>query len=49
MLKQIKTNTAGNLARIQALSHARLSNYRSFFQAADDAQTLGLYQWNDDI
>lgn len=49
MLKQIKTNPAGNSARIQALSHARLSNYRSFFGAADDAQALGLYQWNDDL
>lgn len=49
MLKQIKANPAGNLARIQALSHARLSNYRSFFGAADDAQALGLYQWNDDL
>jgi hypothetical protein len=49
MLKQIKTSTAGNRARIQALSHARLSNYRSFFGAIDDAQTLGLYQWNDDL
>lgn len=49
MLKQIKTNTARNLARIQALSHARLSNYRSFFGAVDDAEALGLYQWNDDL
>jgi hypothetical protein len=49
MLKQIKGNTAGSLARIQALSHARLSNYRSFFGAADDVQALGLYQWNDDL
>lgn len=31
MLKQIETYAAGNLARVQALSHARLSNYRSFF------------------
>lgn len=49
MLKQIKTNAAGNLARIQALSHARLSNYRSFFGAADDAQALALYQWNEEL
>lgn len=49
MLKQIKTNAAGNLARIQALSHARLSNYRSFFGATDDAQALALYQWNDEL
>jgi hypothetical protein len=49
MLKQIKTNAAGNLARIQALSHARLSNYRSFFGATDDAQALSLYQWNDEL
>lgn len=27
MLKLIKGNPAGNLAHIQALSHARLSNY----------------------
>ncbi|HKU00953.1 MAG TPA: Abi family protein [Paraburkholderia sp.] len=26
-----------------------MSNYRSFFGAADDAQALGLYQWNDDL
>ncbi|WP_321840987.1 Abi family protein [Paraburkholderia bannensis] len=49
MLKQIKGSASGNLARIQVLSYARLSNYRSFFGAADDAQALGLYQWNDDL
>ncbi|MGF6540551.1 Abi family protein [Paraburkholderia youngii] len=49
MLKQIKNNAAGTSARIQALSHARLSNYRSFFGAADDAEALGLYQWNEDL
>lgn len=49
MLKQIKANPAGTLARIQALSHARLSNYRSFFGAADDAEALGLYQWNEEL
>lgn len=49
MLKQIKNNPLGNLARIQALSHARLSNYRSFFGATNDAQALGLYQWNDEL
>ncbi len=49
MLKQIRSNPAGNLARVQALSHARLSNYRTFFGAADDAEALGLYQWNDDL
>jgi hypothetical protein len=49
MLKQIKNHAAGNLARIQALSHARLSNYRSFFGATDDAQALTLYQWNDEL
>ncbi|WP_175107750.1 Abi family protein [Pararobbsia alpina] len=49
MLKQIKTNTEGTLARIQALSYPRLSNYRSFFGAANDAEALGLYKWNDDL
>lgn len=49
MLKQIKTHRAGNLARIQALSHARLSNYRSFFGATDDVQALALYQWNEEL
>ena len=49
MLKQLKTHAAGNLARIQALSHARLSNYRSFFAAADEVQVLALYQWNDEL
>ena len=49
MLKQLKTHAAGNLARIQALSHARLSNYRSFFGATDDLQALALYQWNDEL
>lgn len=49
MLKQIKANPLGNLARVQALSHARLSNYRSFFGATDDAQALALYQWNDEL
>ena len=46
MLKQIKSDPAGNVAFVQALSHARLSNYRSFFGAADDAQALGVYQRN---
>ena len=49
MLKQLKTHAAGNLARIQALSHARLSNYRSFFGVTDDVQALALYQWNDEL
>lgn len=49
MLKQIKTNTTGNLARIHALSHARLSSYRRFFGATDDGQILSLYQWNDEL
>lgn len=49
MLKQIKGNPAANLAYIQALSHARLSNYRRFFGAMDDDEALGLYQWNDDL
>lgn len=49
MLKQIKANPAGTLARIQALSHARLSNYRSFFGAVDDTEALGLYQWNEEL
>ncbi|MDQ0045402.1 Abi family protein [Variovorax boronicumulans] len=49
MLKQIKTTPAGNQARVQALSHARLSNYRRFFGAVDDAEALGLYQWNEDL
>lgn len=49
MLKQIKNDPAGNVAFVQALSHARLSNYRSFFGAADDAQALGVYQWNTEL
>jgi hypothetical protein len=47
--KQTKAHTAGNLARIQALSHARLSNYRRFFGATDDVQALALYQWNEEL
>lgn len=35
-------------ALVEAISHPRLSNYRSFFSTADDAETLGLYQWNED-
>ncbi len=34
---------------VDAISHARLSNYRTFFSPADDNETLGLYQWNDDV
>jgi hypothetical protein len=49
MLKQIKNNSPGNLERVQALTYARLSNYRSFFGAADDVEVLGLYQWNEDL
>lgn len=49
MLKQTKINPLGNLAHVQALSHARLSNYRSFFGTTDDAQVLALYQWNDEL
>jgi hypothetical protein len=49
MLKLVQTNATGNQARIAALSHARLSNYRTFFSAATTAELLGLYQWNDDL
>lgn len=49
MHEQIKIDRVGNQARVQALSHARLSNYRSFFGAADDAEALGLYQWNEEM
>ncbi|MFG6412465.1 Abi family protein [Roseateles sp. DC23W] len=34
---------------VDAISHARLSNYRSFFSPTSDNETLGLYQWNDDV
>ncbi|HEY1397454.1 Abi family protein [Roseateles sp.] len=34
---------------VKAISHARLSNYRTFFNPVDDGETLGLYQWNDDV
>jgi hypothetical protein len=36
-------------ALLEAISHPRLSNYRTFFSATDDAQALGLYQWNEDV
>ncbi|MFW8566743.1 Abi family protein [Orrella sp. 11846] len=49
MLRQFKINMAGSQARVQALSHARLSNYRSFFDTVDDSQALGFHQWNDDL
>lgn len=34
---------------VDAISHARLSNYRAFFSPTNDSETLGLYQWNDDV
>lgn len=49
MLKPNKISAAAALERIQALSHARLSNYRSFFGATDDIEALGLYQWNSEL
>lgn len=49
MHEPIKARVVGHLARVRALSHARLRNYRSFFAAADDAEALGLYQWNEDL
>jgi len=49
MLKPAKTSPARLHARVAALSHARLSNYRTFFNAASNAELIGLYQWNDDL
>lgn len=34
---------------MSAISHPRLSNYRSFFQTSSDMEALGLYQWNEDL
>ncbi|KQR78512.1 hypothetical protein ASG35_08765 [Burkholderia sp. Leaf177] len=34
---------------VQALSRARLKNYRTFFGAVDDRAAYGLYCWNDAI
>ncbi|MEX0166989.1 Abi family protein [Pseudomonas brassicacearum] len=49
MSKSDKVVVPSTLARLQALSYARLSNYRSFFGVSDDAQVLGLYEWNEDV
>jgi Abi-like protein len=49
----MKINNINSLAvqqaRIKALSHARLSSYRRFFTTQSDQETLGLYQWNEDL
>ncbi|MEY2659954.1 MAG: hypothetical protein RLZZ123_1126 [Pseudomonadota bacterium] len=47
MLNAIGSADVGSL--VDAISHARLSNYRTFFSTTDDNETLGLYQWNDDV
>ncbi len=44
----LSSNPSCLSALVEAISHPRLSNYRSFFSTADDAETLGLYQWNED-
>lgn len=38
-----------NQDKIKALSHARLSSYRVFFNTQSDEETLGLYQWNEEL
>lgn len=38
-----------NQAKIKALSHARLSSYRVFFNTQSDEEMLGLYQWNEEL
>jgi hypothetical protein len=49
----MKIDTTNSLAmqqaRIKALSHARLSSYRRFFTTQSDEETLGLYEWNEDL
>ena len=49
MLKLNNGSPAEDFAHVQALSHARLSNYRSFFGATNDGEALGLYRWNDEL
>lgn len=49
MSPKSKTSIQKNQARIQALSHARLSSYRQFFGAKTDEEALGLYQWNEEL
>jgi hypothetical protein len=44
----LSSNLGSLAALVSAISHPRLSNYRTFFNATDDAQALGLYQWNED-
>lgn len=34
---------------VQAISPARLGSYKRYFQAANDLEALGLYQWNEDL
>lgn len=36
-------------AATAALSTARLSNYRTFFSAASEAEVVGLYKWNEAV
>ncbi|WP_455926145.1 hypothetical protein [Pseudomonas putida] len=49
MLDQDKADGLVTLARLQALSYPRLRNYRSFFRALDNAQVLGVYEWNEHL
>lgn len=49
MFERSEDDEEARLACIQALSQPRLSSYRRFFAAKDDAEVLGLYQWNDDL
>lgn len=45
----ISSNPAALADLVNAISHPRLSNYRSFFQTSSDTEALGLYQWNEDV
>lgn len=45
----ISGNPKSLTSLVEAISHPRLSNYRSFFSTVGDAQALGVYQWNEEL
>jgi len=49
MINTIKNDVEEIQEWVSALSLPRLSNYRSFFNAANSAEALGLYHWNEDL
>ncbi|WP_431287615.1 Abi family protein [Roseateles chitinivorans] len=49
MITLTNPHAASHSGRAQSFSQARLSSYRTFLGAVDDAQALALHEWNDEL